>query len=157
MKNSAEQAARKQSATLKTNNSESKALKILTFGNPLLEQDSLPLKILPTLRQQFPNHTFLHIDPTENLEQYGPKLIILDTVQNIDKITILTSIEQLRANKVYSMHDFDLALNLKLLKKLGKIKSVKIIGIPMNTTEKEIIPQLQSILKKCAAQDIHGS
>ncbi|MBT6690500.1 hypothetical protein HN903_02135 [archaeon] len=131
-------------------------MKILTFGNPLLKQDSLPLKILPTLIKQFPNITFLHIDPTEDLEQYGPHLTILDTVQNIDKITILTSIEQLHANKVYSMHDFDLALNLKLLRKLDKIKSVKIIGIPMNTTE-EILPQLQSILKKCAAQDMQGS
>jgi len=117
-------------------------MKILTFGNPLLEQDSLPLKLLPTLKEQFPQHTFLHIDPTENLEQYGPHLTILDTVKNIDKLTILTSINQLHANKVYSMHDFDLALNLKLLKKLGKIKSVKIIGIPMNTTEEEILPSL---------------
>ncbi|MFH0808094.1 MAG: hypothetical protein V1888_00550 [archaeon] len=132
-------------------------MKILTFGNPLLKQDSLPIKLIPTLQTKFPNHTFLHIDPTENLEKYGPHLTILDTVQNIDKLTILTSIEQLHANKVYSMHDFDLALNLKLLKKLGLIKSVKIIGMPINTTEKEILPQLQSILKKCAAQDMQGS
>lgn len=132
-------------------------MKILTFGNPLLKQDSLPIELLPVLRQKFPNIDFQEIDPTKDLEQYGPHLTILDTVQNIDEITIIESIEQLHANKVYSMHDFDLALNLKLLKKLGKIKSVKIIGIPMYSTEKEILPQLQSTLRKCAAQDMQGS
>ena len=121
-------------------------MKILIFGNPLIKEDSLPLKLIPILQQKFPQHTFQEIDPTENLESQGQHLTILDTVQDIDKITILTSIEQLHANKVYSMHDFDLALNLKLLKKLGKITSVKIIGIPMNISKEKAIEEIEKIL-----------
>jgi Ni,Fe-hydrogenase maturation factor len=121
-------------------------MKILVFGNPLLKQDSLPLKILPKLKQKFPNIEFLEIDPTEDLDKQGENLIILDTVDKIKKITIINSIEKLHANKIYSMHDFDLALNLKLLKKLNIIKSVKIIGIPMKINEDEILKQISNYI-----------
>ena len=55
------------------------------------------------------------------------------------------------------MHDFDLAYNLKLLEKIGKIDSVKIIGVPMEISEEEALDQIQLILRKWAAQDIQGS
>jgi len=142
-------------------------MKVLVFGNPFLENDSLPLKILPKLREKFPEIEFKEIDPTEDLDKQGRDLVILDTVEGIDEIVELNSIEQLHANKVYSMHDFDLAYNLKLLKKIGKIDSVRIIGIPMGIGEAlnghdsgepdEAMNQIQSILRKWAAQDMQGS
>jgi Ni,Fe-hydrogenase maturation factor len=121
-------------------------MKILVFGNPLLKQDSLPLKLLPKLKQKFPNIEFKEIDPTEDLDKQGRHLTILDTIKGIDKVTTITSIEQLHANKIYSMHDFDLALNLKLLKKLNKIDSAKIIGIPMNISEDKALKELTTKL-----------
>jgi len=102
-------------------------MKVLVFGNPFLENDSLPLKLLPKLRKTFPSIEFKEIDPTEDLDKQGRDLVILDTVEGIDNVIELNSIEQLYANKVYTMHDFDLAYNLKLLKKIGKIDSVRII------------------------------
>ena len=122
--------------------------KILIFGNPFLENDSLPIKLLPKLQKAFPNIIFQEIDPTEDLENQGKDLTIIDTVEGIDKVMILSNIEQLHANKIFSMHDFDLAYNLKLLKKIGKIDSVKIIGVPMNISEDEALDQIQSILRK---------
>jgi Ni,Fe-hydrogenase maturation factor len=122
-------------------------MKVLVFGNPLLKQDSIPIKLLPKLKQKFPNIEFKEIDPTEDLDKQGKNLIILDTVQNIDKVTIINDIEKLHTNKIYSMHDFDLALNLKLLKKLNKINSVKIIGIPMDISEDEALNQITTKLK----------
>ncbi len=127
-------------------------MKILVFGNPLLKQDSLPLKLLPKLKSLYPNIEFKEIDPTEDLDKQGRHLIILDTVKGIDKVTTITSIDQLHANKIYSMHDFDLALNLKLLKKLNIIDSVKIIGIPMNYTEKETLTQLSKLIPTLHSQ-----
>ena len=146
-------------------------MKILIFGNPLLDEkwqkshqqpttnnqqprkseifsDSLPIKLLPKLQEKFPNIEFKEIDPTEDLEKQGEHLTIIDTVEGIKQITILKSIKQLHANKIYSMHDFDLALNLKLLKKLNIIKSVKIIGIPMNISEEEALKQISNHLKQ---------
>lgn len=132
-------------------------MKVLVFGNPLLENDSLPLKLLPELKNKFPDIEFKEIDPTEDLEKQGKHLIILDTVEGINKVVILNSIEQLHANKIYSMHDFDLAYNLKLLKKIGKVDSVKIIGVPMEIDKQKALDQIQSIFKKCAAQLMQGS
>ena len=132
-------------------------MKVLVFGNPLLENDSLPLKLLPKLRERFSDVEFKEIDPTGDLEDEGRDLVILDTVEGIDNVIELNSIEQLHANKVYTMHDFDLGYNLKLLKKIGKIDSVWIIGVPMGISEEEALDQIQSILRKWAAQDMQGS
>ena len=94
---------------------------------------------------------------TEDLENQGRHLIILDSVAEIDKVIILNSIEQLHTNKIYSMHDFDLAYNLKLLKKIGAVDSIKIIGVPIQITDADALNQIQSIFKKCAAQLMQGS
>ncbi|NPE26734.1 hypothetical protein HNV12_01885 [Methanococcoides sp. SA1] len=119
-------------------------MKILIFGNPLLPNDSLPIRLIPQLQKAFPQHQFIHIDPSENLEDYGPHLTIIDTIQDIKEIKILKLKSQEDFKKIIlpkslSMHDFDLSINLRLLKKLDKIKSVKIIGIPMNITESKIM------------------
>ncbi len=125
-------------------------MKILVFGNLLTKQDNLALKILPKLRDLFPDIEFKEFDPTENLEAEieNKKLSILDVVQGINNVTIIRDIEQLSQNKVYSMHDFDLAYNLKLLKKIGKLKEIEIIGLPQNISEGEAISQIQLIFKK---------
>jgi len=120
--------------------------KILIFGNPLLENDSLPIKLIPQLKKQFPDIDFEEVDPTEGLEKYGKNLTIIDTVEGIEKITIINNMEQLQTNKLFSMHDFDLAYNLKILKKLGMIESIKIIGIPMDINEENAIEEISKIL-----------
>lgn len=118
-------------------------MKVLVFGNPFIENDSLVLKLLPRLREKFPDIEFKEIDPTEGLEDEGRDLIILDSVEGIGEVMVIDSIEQLHANKVYSMHDFDLGYNLKLLKKVGKIDSVRIIGVPMGISEDEVMGGLK--------------
>ena len=134
-------------------------MKLLVFGNVLVEKDNLALKLLPKLQKQFPQIEFKHIDPTENLEAEieNKKLFILDVVEGIKKVMIINDINKLQTNKLYSMHDFDLAYNLKLLKKIGKLKEVEIIGAPMEMDEGEAFNQIQFTLKKCVAHDMQGS
>jgi len=132
-------------------------MKILVFGNPLLENDSLPIKLLPRLKERFPDITFQEIDPTENLENQGRNLTIIDSVEGIKEIIVIDSIERLESGKIYTMHDFDLAYNLKILKKLNLIDSVRIIGVPMGMGGDEAFSQIQLILRKWAAQLIQGS
>jgi len=125
--------------------------KILLIGNPLLEKDSLPLKILPKLIKQFPNISFQEIDPTEDLTPYieskDKSLTIIDTVEGIKQPIIITNFDQLQTNKLYSMHDFDLGYNLKLLKKIGKLENIKIIGLPMGIEEEEAIKEIRFKLR----------
>lgn len=110
---------------------------IYVFGNPLIKEDSLPLKLLPTLKKLFPNIKFKVVDPNENFPPKGEKdLVILDTVLGIKKTTILNLDDFNRKKKTpISPHDYDLLLHLLLLKKLKKIRKVTIIGVPPNASE----------------------
>lgn len=111
--------------------------KIYVFGNPLVKEDSIPLRLLPDLIKSFPKVTFVVTDPNENFPTQGEKdLIILDTVIGIKKPTVL-NLSDFDKNKStpVSPHDYDLLFHLLLLKKLKKIKYVKIIGIPMSFKE----------------------
>ena len=72
---------------------------ILIFGNPLLENDNLPLKLMPKLKNIFPDIAFQEIDSTENLSKFGKDLTIIDTVEGIDNVMLIDNIEQLHANK----------------------------------------------------------
>ena len=116
------------------------------FGNPLLDFDNLPIRLAPKLRQLFPEIDFIIIDPSENLNPIDGELIIIDTVEGIKKVVLIDDLGKLETNKIYSLHDFDLAFNLKLLQKIGKLKSVKIFGVPMRGDEAEILEGLKKII-----------
>jgi len=132
-------------------------MKILIFGNPLVEVDNLALKMLPKLQKQFPEIDFIYLDPTENLEEHGKDLKIIDVVHGIKSPVIITDVNKLSKAKIYSMHDFDLSYNLKLSMQVGKIKTIEIFGLPWDMKEDEAINYSQSILRKWVAQDMQGS
>jgi Ni,Fe-hydrogenase maturation factor len=106
-------------------------MNIYVCGNPLVKEDSLPLRILPVLQKKFPEINFVEFEPTEDLPKED-NLVIIDTVINAKDVMLIDDIDKFVQTKALSLHDFDLGLNLKLAKKLGKIKSVKIIGVPPN-------------------------
>lgn len=113
----------------------------------MLDFDKLPLKLAPKLEKLFPKIDFVITDPSENLKPIDGKLIIIDTVEGIENVTLIDDIKKLKTSKIYSLHDFDLAFNLKLLQKIGKLKLVKIFGVPMKGDEEEVLGQLEKILK----------
>jgi Ni,Fe-hydrogenase maturation factor len=140
-------------------------LKVLVFGNRLVKEDSLPIRLLPRLRKEFLKIEFLEIDSTENLQDEVDEdrgLLVLDSVMGIDSVKVLDlsteeDFKKLETPGSFSMHDFDLAYNLRLLKKVRLINGVKVICVPMDGFEDEIFDQLQSTFKKCVAQLIQGS
>lgn len=121
-------------------------LKILVFGNILVEQDSLPLKLLPKLRKKFPKIEFKELDAIEELENEGRDLIILDCAKGVKKVEIIDNLDKIETTKPYSMHDFDLGLTLKLLRKMRKIDSVKIIAIPICYEKRKALKEIKQIL-----------
>jgi Ni,Fe-hydrogenase maturation factor len=122
-------------------------MKIYILGNPLYEKDSLPLKILPKLKKRFPEMDFQHLDPTENFPE-EENLILIDTIVGIDKVRVLTleDLDKVELSPQCSLHDFDLGFQLKLMKKLGKLKNVKIIGIPADYDEKKAVGEIKELL-----------
>ncbi len=116
---------------------------IYIFGNPMLDFDNLPLKLAPQLKKIFPEIDFMIADPNENLKPVNRELVIIDSVEGIEKVTLIENLDQLKIEKRYSLHDLGLAFNLKLLQKIGKLEKVKILGVPMKGDEKEILEQLE--------------
>lgn len=121
-------------------------MRVLVFGNPLVSEDSLVLRIVGRLRKKFPSIQFLEFDPTEGLEDVGRPLLIIDVVEGIERVTLITDIEAIEVGGGCSLHDFDLGFNLKLLKRLGLIDEVKIIGVPKGYSEEKALEEVSSLL-----------
>ena len=116
-------------------------MKIYVFGNPFIRKDNGPLKILPELKKSFPKIAFDVVDPNENFPPENEKnLIIIDTVKGLKrpKIFGLNDLQDLKKSP-NSPHDYDLGMHLLLLKKLKRIVSVKIIGVPSWTDRTKMV------------------
>lgn len=128
-----------------------KIIKILIVGNSLVPQDSLPVRLLLDLKAAFPKITFKEIDGVENIEDEGRDLVLIDSAQGIDEIKIITDLDSIEISKIYNMHDFDLGMSLKLLKKIGKIDSVLIFALPQKMpkarAKEELIRLMSNIYK----------
>ena len=121
---------------------------IYVFGSLLLDFDSLPLMLIKDLQAVFPQIDFQIIDPNENLKPIDKKMVIIDTVEGIDKVTIITDIDQLVLTQLYSPHDFDLGFNLQLLKKLGLLDEILIFGVPMEIKKQTAFEQLVLVMRQ---------
>lgn len=118
---------------------------IYVAGNPLIEADSLPIEMMRELQREFPDIRFLEFDPTEEFPNQS--MIILDTVIGIDKVKIIEDIDKIVSEKAYSLHDFDLGYNLKLMKKMDKIRDIKIIGVPIGMEKEDALREVSNLLK----------
>jgi len=121
---------------------------IYIFGNPLLDFDNVPIKILEQLQKEFPNINFIIQDPNENLHPAGGELIIIDTVTGPPDVVVINDIDKIERTDSCSMHDLDLAFNLKLLQKIGELKKLTIFGVPMGMGEDEVLKKLVQLIKK---------
>ena len=106
-------------------------MKISVFGNPDLEEDNAAIKLIPWLKQRYPKAEIKIEDPSEGLRPDNDWLIV-DVCQGITKMTEFTDPDRFVSTRRVSVHDYDLAMELKLLKKLGKIKKLKIIAVPVD-------------------------
>jgi Ni,Fe-hydrogenase maturation factor len=123
-------------------------MKFYVMGNFLVEIDSLPVKILPLLKKEMPMHEFIEFDPSEDFQPENKSLNIIDTVLDINKVRLTNDIDKIIVQKAYSLHDFDLGYNLKLLKKFGMIEKVNIIGVPPTLKEDEAVEEIKEIITK---------
>jgi len=113
-------------------------MRITVFGNPDLEIDNLPIRILPRLRGAFPDIVFEVEDPN-NLDlpdiAPGEEWIILDTVAGIPDVCWLTVEDIAKPMGRLTAHDYDLASYLLLAKKALGPLPIRILGIPIGMEE----------------------
>ena len=102
---------------------------VFVFGNPDLALDSLPLRLLPELRRRLPGVEFLVKDPNEEWD-VPEELTVIDTVVGIAEPRLFPTLNDFAAAPRLSLHDFDAFANLRLLQKIGRLKTVRVIGLP---------------------------
>ena len=122
-------------------------MKIYCFGNEFVEEDSLAKRIVDEL--EIGDVEFVKCDNPDNILDEEETIVILDVVKDIDEVILIDDVEQLETDNIYSLHDFDLAYFLKLMKRTGDINELKIIGIPMEgeieEIKNEIMNKIESI------------
>ena len=133
-------------------------MKVYVFGNLDLGGDRVALEVAKKLEGKIKDLEFIYVNPNEDLPFAGKsRVVILDAVLGINKVCLLdeNDLEKLTADRSVSVHDFDLGFQLKYLKKLGKIKKMTIVGLPMDKRVNYL--RIQSILRKLVAQEMQGS
>ncbi|MFH1440108.1 MAG: hypothetical protein ABIG89_06065 [Candidatus Woesearchaeota archaeon] len=119
--------------------------KIYCFGNEDIKEDAVALELADLLNKdsdmkdkniEFIKCTNPDIFLSKDAE--NKNIIIIDVVKGIDDIKVIKDINELKNTKISTMHDFDLGTVLKLLKEVGKINEVRIIGIPYGKKVNEI-------------------
>ena len=121
---------------------------VYLLGNEIEPTDSLPVQLLPQLQKKFPQITYKRLDPTEELPEYETdELILIDTVIGISKVKIINDVNYLSLSPRVTVHDYDLPLTLGLARKLGKFKKVTIICVPQKGNRKNILAQLERVIK----------
>ena len=133
-------------------------MKVYVFGNWDLEFDNNALKITEKLSKDLDSLEFIEVKPNQDISfESEDNVIILDVIEGLKDVRVFDEkhIDKLVLSPRTSVHDFDLGFQLKYLKKLGKIKNVKIVGLPM--TGDVDYNSIHSIFKKLVAQDMQGS
>lgn len=77
-----------------------------------------------------------------------------------DRVVLLDwpdSVAALETGKIYSMHDFDLAVTLKLLKKLKLLDSVRIIAVPMGYDGEKAMEEVSAFISTLSSENASRS
>jgi Ni,Fe-hydrogenase maturation factor len=118
---------------------------VLCYGNEFIKEDCLAKEIADEI--SIPDVEFIKSDSLNDVIcNKDCNVFILDVVRNSNKVIMINDIDQLKEHKLVSLHDFDLAFFLKLMKGLGNIHEVKIIGIPQKGDKNEIIYEIKEIV-----------
>ncbi|MEI7604103.1 MAG: hypothetical protein WCJ19_03725, partial [bacterium] len=91
--------------------------KIYVFGNKDLDIDNIAIKVSDEINHYFSEIIFQIQDPNDDFLPDEKEIVILDAAKGIDKITTFNNLDLLLVSPRVTLHDFDIAFNLKLLKK----------------------------------------
>jgi hypothetical protein len=115
--------------------------RVFLFGNPELPFDSLPLRILPQLRLHLPTISFELLDPNEEWD-IPSHMHIVDTVVNLREPAVIHGLDAFLSAPRMTCHDFDAYANLLFLKKLGKLTTITVFGVPPHAEEDAVLTWL---------------
>ena len=118
-------------------------MKLFVFGNELVKEDSLARHVARELR--ITGIELVPCDSVEEMLRYGKSPVILYVVKGLKEVRVL-SIDELQEFQSLSSHDIDLGYELKLLKEMGQIGDVRVLGIPQSGKKEEIKKRVAAII-----------
>jgi Ni,Fe-hydrogenase maturation factor len=133
-------------------------MNVYVFGNEYVAEDKRAIEVARELEGAIEGISFVFVNPNEDVPFVDQRLsVILDTVEGIQDVALVEGdrIDGLVLSPRGSVHDFDLAFQLRYLRKLGKLREFTIIGIPQEGEVDYL--RIQSILRKLVAHDMQGS
>ena len=117
-------------------------MKILCFGSEMIKEDKLALEIADELGVETVKCT--HADDVLKFRD-EKEITILDVAKGIDEVKVIDDLNKLKNKNIISLHDFDLAEMLKIMKEVYNTK-VKIIAIPYGVQKEKAIKEVKKIL-----------
>lgn len=123
---------------------------VLCFGNEFVDFDKLPLTLCEELKNKIPKVDFVSCESPNEILDYSEydKIFILDVVKEIKDVSIIEDLNMLKERKLFTLHDFDLGLFLKLMDKVEGIKNLKIIGIPIGYDKNKAKMEIKKIISR---------
>jgi Ni,Fe-hydrogenase maturation factor len=121
-------------------------------------EDKRAIEVARELEGAVDSISFVLVGPNEDVPFVDERrVVILDTVQGIREVTLVEGdeVDGFILAPRGSVHDFDLAFQLRYLKKLNRLGEVSLIGIPQEGEVDYL--RIQSILRKLVAHDMQGS
>lgn len=121
---------------------------IYVFGNVFVPGDNAVFPLTQGLAKSFPQVEFRITDPNEDFPPPGERNpVILDTVQGLPDVTLIHFEDLMQVEKSpISPHDYDLLLHLLLLKKMNRIDSITVIGLPFMKADSMTLPKVARIV-----------
>jgi Ni,Fe-hydrogenase maturation factor len=133
-------------------------MKVYVFGNEDVPEDRRAIEVAEKLADTLEDVSFVPVKPNEDVPFADERrVVVLDMVQGIRDVTLIEGedIDRLVLSPRGSVHDFDLAFQLRYLKKIDRLGEVTIVGIPQEG--RVVYLRIQSILRKLVAHDMQGS
>lgn len=138
-----------QKKTNQGKNKKNQKNKILVFGNPFFEADSIALQVAEVLKKSKINGFYFEfVNSPEELGKFGKNLLIMDSAKGLQRVQLIKGLDCIQLAPRFTTHDFDLAFNLKLLKKTKRISSIAFIAIPQEMQLQEAVFSAAKLLEK---------
>jgi hypothetical protein len=133
-------------------------MEVYVFGDKDVPGDEGAIEVAERLEGAVEGVSFVFVEPNEDVPFVGEeRVVILDSVHGMREVVLLSGddIDRFALPPRTTVHDFDLAFQLKYLKKIGRLGEVYVVGIPQEGEVDYL--RVMSILRKLVAQDMQGS
>ena len=133
-------------------------MKVYVFGTRDASEDARAIEVAERLAGAVDGVSFVFVEPNEDVPFADEgRVVVLDVVHGIREVALISGddIDRFSVPPRGTVHDFDLAFQLKYLRKIGRLGEVYVVGIPREG--KVGYSRVISILRKLVAQDMQGS